>query len=431
MSETVKPIAFYLPQYHPIPENDGWWGEGFTEWTNVRASQPLFDGHRQPRVPHDDAGYYDLRDIGVQKKQAEMAKSFGIHGFCYYHYWFGGKKLLETPLQNLLRHPEVDFPFCVCWANENWTRRWDGQDNKVLIRQNHGDADDLAFITDLIPAFSDPRYIKVNGRPLLVIYRTELFPDIRKTAKIWRDAMRAAEMPDPYLVRVEGFAKSSDPKNIGFDAAIEFAPDWQNIAEYSDDFLNAASERDSESENPDTSDANMKNTPRKLDYEVTIAKMLAKRTPQYKLFRGVFPDWDNTPRRGVNGTLFANVSEEAFGYFLERQIANTIKAFSGDERLLFINAWNEWGEGCALEPDAEKAYRLLEICREKLGNAPTSGVLQRQIRALENIIRERSGDADKYEELSREMKFMKSSKFWRFREAYMRCKNKMRCLWKK
>src|SRR4030095_15796025 len=191
----MRPIAFYLPQYHPIPENDAWWGPGFTEWTNVARARPNFVGHAQHR----------------------------LHGFCHYYYWFNGRRVLERPLTQLLAHPEIDFPFCVCWANENWTRAWDGCDDDVLLAQHHTPEDDEAFLLALVPVMRDPRYIRVDGRPLLAVYRVDLFPDIRQTAERWRRIAREAGFDDLHLCAVQ-FYGITDPRPWGFDAAIEFPP---------------------------------------------------------------------------------------------------------------------------------------------------------------------------------------------------------------
>jgi lipopolysaccharide biosynthesis protein len=355
----IKAIAFYLPQYHPIPENDRWWGRGFTEWTNVKKSKPLFKGHYQPHVPSEELGYYDLTDIGVIKKQAKMAKEHGVHGFCFYHYWFAGKKLLDGPLKNLLIHTEIDLPFCVCWANENWTRQWDGADHEILISQKHGDEDDRAFINDLIPVFRDDRYIRINNKPVLLIYRTELFPDIKHSANIWRNEMRVAGIGEIYLVKVESFEANVNPKTIGFDATVEFAPDKRNLS----DLINFnKAKRYKNVDEKIISGA----SPTVYDYEAIMFRMILKEKPNYKMFRGVFPSWDNTARRKERGRIIINSSPDNFEYFLDKTVKYTCNNFSEGERLIFINAWNEWGEGCHLEPDKKYGNGFLDACKRIL-----------------------------------------------------------------
>src|SRR3546814_79059 len=221
----VRPHALYRPQYHPMPENDAWCGKCFTEWTNVRKATPKFRGHYQPHVP-GDLGYYDLRQIEVMAAQAALAKAYGVYGFCYYHYWFNGKLLLQHPLEQMLASGKPDMPFCLCWANENWSRRWDGREHDLLIGQQYSLEDDLEHIRYLIPFFRDDRYIKIDGKPVYVMYRPELHPEIEAAADRWREEVKQAGFEGLYLISVENFTKGVDPVGYRFDAAMEFAPDF-------------------------------------------------------------------------------------------------------------------------------------------------------------------------------------------------------------
>lgn len=222
ISAPVRCIAFYLPQFHPTPQNSAWWGPGFTDWVNVGKALPEFVGHCQPRIP-GELGYYDLRLEEVQRRQAELARQHGIHGFCYYYYWFNGVRLLDAPLRTMLEDAHNDFPFCLCWANENWTRRWDGLDHEVLIAQSHSPGDDIAFIAELAPYLRDRRYIRVDGRPLIAVYRPSLLPDAKATAERWRTYCRDHGIGEIFLATTQAFERTN-PAYIGFDAAIEFAP---------------------------------------------------------------------------------------------------------------------------------------------------------------------------------------------------------------
>ena len=208
-AEAVQAIAFYLPQYHPIPENDAWWGKGFTEWTNVTRARPLFPGHYQPHRPAD-LGFYDLRLPEVRKRQAELARHYGISAFCYHHYWFQGRKLLERPFQEVLASGRPDFPFCLCWANEHWSRSWDGNQGTVLVAQQHSAADDRRFIEDLLPALRDQRYFRVSGKAVLLVYQASLFPDASNTAEIWREACAHSGVGELFLVSAE-FSERRSP----------------------------------------------------------------------------------------------------------------------------------------------------------------------------------------------------------------------------
>ena len=355
----VQPWCFYLPQFHPIPENDAWWGEGFTEWDNVRAARPLYPGHAQPHEPAGAgyADYYDLRDPAVLARQAELARACGIAGFVFYHYWFSGRELLTAPLANLLADSSIELPFFLCWANESWTRRWDGLDSEVLLAQEYSAADDLLHIRRLLPVFRDPRYYKLEGRPVLMVYRSEELPDAAATAECWRREARRAGFPGLCLLRVEGFQAGIDPAEHGFDAAVEFAPDWHCLTRRV--YLGPAGEwrETPEGAHPGTV-AN-----RIFLYDEVVAAMLAKPEPGYRRYPGVFPSWDNSARRRQGGaTILHGATPDAFRRFFRAAAARTA-AFKSDERLVFINAWNEWGEGCHLEPDREHGRAFLEALR--------------------------------------------------------------------
>jgi lipopolysaccharide biosynthesis protein len=228
MINKIKPIAIYLPQFHPVVENDTWWGKGFTEWTNVTKAKPEFEEHYQPHLPAD-LGFYDLRLEEARLAQEELAKGYGIHGFCYYHYWFNGKRMLYEPLDRKLQNPKEDFPFMLCWANENWTRVWDGSESEILLKQEYSEEDDLNHINHLISIFKDDRYIKVDGKPIFIIYRLKLFPDLEKTIKIWREEVKKAGFPDLYLGFSQNYDLQFEPTTKGFDFAFEFQPNFGRL----------------------------------------------------------------------------------------------------------------------------------------------------------------------------------------------------------
>ena len=355
----VRAICFYLPQFHPVPENDEWWGRGFTEWRNVAKAKPLFPGHYQPHLPAD-LGFYDLRLPEVREAQAELAREHGIHGFCYYHYWFNGRRILERPFNEVLGSGKPDFPFCLCWANENWTRVWDGGDRNVLLEQHYSHEDDRAHIQSLIPAFKDPRYIRINGKPLFLVYRTELLPDPAATAAIWREEAAKAGLPGLYLARVENFVKDIDPAAIGFDAAIEFAPDAAKGGRLL--FRGTLASFLSKSHLlPRVFQDNQV-----YSYPATAHGMLSKAEPAYTWFRCVAPMWDNSARRRINANIFVHSTPSAYRSWLKRILARTQERYAGDEQIVFVNAWNEWAEGCHLEPDQKWGRAYLEATRRAL-----------------------------------------------------------------
>lgn len=339
----VKLVAFYLPQFHTIPENDEWWGEGFTEWTHVRRSIPRFTSHKQPRLPLG-GDFYDLREPAAMERQVRMAKDAGLRGFCFYYYWFNGKRLLEKPLDMFLGHPEWNFDFSICWANENWTRRWDGNEQDVLMGQQHSADDDIAFLDDASRYLIDERYIRVDGRPLLIIYRPSLFPDIRSTVRRWRTHFRNRYGQDLYIAMTQTFGHS-DPRLFDMDAAIEFPP--HNLA--------------------------VKDIGQYLDvagfngriFETLSLINRKPAQPPYTLYRGLMLNWDNTPRKGKNGIVYLGNTPGRFATWLDRSISATLAA-GHPEGLVFINAWNEWGEGTCLEPDNNNGYAYLNTVRRLL-----------------------------------------------------------------
>lgn len=347
----IRAIAFYLPQFHPIPENDAWWGRGFTEWTNVTRAVPQFEGHYQPHLP-GELGFYDLRLPEVQRRQMELAKNYGLYGFCYHYYWFSGKKLLDRPLTQHLADPTMEFPFCVSWANENWTRRWDGREDDVLMAQHYRDEDANDFIQDLLPVLQDPRYITIDGRPLILVYRVDMIPNVLEVVREWRQICHENQMPDPYLVAVQSF-KISDPRPYGFDAAVEFPPHQT---------LPSAPPGGVSLLNPDYQG-------QVHDYLSIIPDTI--HWPDYRLFKCVMPSWDNEARKPGKGISFVRATPAAYRTWLGKVVAAT-DAHHGkrEEKLVFINAWNEWAEGAHLEPDRRFGYAYLHATAEVLMHYP-------------------------------------------------------------
>jgi len=338
----VKTVAYYLPQFHTFPENDKWWGRGFTEWTNVTKAFPRFNGHYQPHLPID-MGFYDLTNTDVMKRQIELAKNYGIYGFCFHYYWFGGKRLLEKPLENFLSMGnDLDFPFCLCWANENWTRRWDGAEENVLLAQKHSDEDSLACITDICRFFTDDRYIKVDGKPLIIIYRADIIPNIQGMLKIWRTHCSNSGIGDIHIIGAETFGLRN-LSELGFDGGVEFPPHFGNVAQMNDrvnrlgsDYLGLVYD---------------------IEEFVDNKKYLIDRDD--KTYKGIFPSWDNTPRRGSIGNIFQS-NPDHYKKWLNGLFCDTIKRFKTGNRFIFINAWNEWGEGAHLEQDRKYGYAYLQ-----------------------------------------------------------------------
>lgn len=345
----AKAIAFYLPQFHTFDENEAWWGKGFTEWTNVTKAVPQFLGHHQPQLPAD-LGFYDLRVPEVLKRQVEMARQYGLHGFAFHYYWFAGKRLMEKPLDLYLAQDDIDFPFCLCWANENWTRRWDGHDRDVLISQVHGPENDQAFIEDLEPYLRDRRYIRIDGRPLLIVYRPSILPDPAATLRLWREHCRKVGIGELFIAMVQ--FDTEDPREHGFDAAMEFPP--HKLA------------RGFEPINASLDIINPHYQGNVVHYQCIVDSAKAWPDKGFPLIRTVFPGWDNEARRPGKGYTFAYSTPDRYREWLEFAVGYAERNPVAGERIVMVNAWNEWAEGAKLEPDRRFGHAFLQVTRDTL-----------------------------------------------------------------
>jgi lipopolysaccharide biosynthesis protein len=367
----MKIISFYLPQFHPIPENDSWWGKGFTEWTNVARGKPLFPGHYQPHIPAD-LGFYDLRMDETRIAQAELASRHGVSGFCYYHYWFNGKLLLERPFNEVLQSGRPDFPFSLCWANENWTRTWEGTEREILMEQRYENYDPVGHMEWLEKAFANNRYILINGKPLFLVYRPDDIPKIREIIKIWRKFISEKGYPGIYICSVKNFKTTlSDAESIalGFDAIVDFQPNprdfpvlkWWNFARYilprifNQIILNLKAENI----------LRLRPVVFVYDYELLALNVMRKPKSKQKSFPCVVPGWDNTARKKVGATVIQNSDAGVYKKWLGNALERVLD-YPKEEQIVFVNAWNEWAEGCHLEPDLKNGKKFLEATRTAL-----------------------------------------------------------------
>jgi len=356
--DEVKILSYYLPQFHPIPENDAWHGEGFTEWTKVRGATPLFRGHYQQHIPHSDIGYYLLDSPDVLRTQAEMMKKAGVYGQVFYHYWFDGRLILEQPAKMLLDAPDIEMPFCFCWANENWTRRWDGNESEVLLAQRYSDSDARAFINYLIPFFRDTRYIRVEDRPVLFVYRPSSIPDIEGYLKIWKEECISHGIAAPYVVAVLTRG-ATNPADFGMDAGVErVLHDW--TAGGAPEIKGSVSPF-----GPINGSI--------LSYE-DVARFYSAQTgsKDFTYFRSIIPMWDNTARYGSEAYVVHGSTPDVFQDWLEKLVRYTKDTLPVDRRFLLINAWNEWAEGAHLEPDSRYGYSYLNSVGRALSKIPYS-----------------------------------------------------------
>ncbi len=361
----VRLVAFYLPQYHPIPENDAAWGKGFTEWANVTRAKPLFEGHQQPQLP-TETGFYDLRLPEVMEQQAALAREHGIHAFCYYYYWFDGRRLLEKPLEAMFASGRPDMPFCLCWANESWTRRWDGAEQDIIVRQTYSPDSFERLVLDLLPYLNDPRYLRVDGRPLIVIYRLEQIADPRQAVA---DMRRAAARHGLELCVAAcltfGYAT---PHLDDVDFAIEFPPLTLPPKDVTDQVRWTVPFRG-----------------RAYDYDALVTRYLCEPERPFPVIRTAMVNWDNTARRGLDAHLQVNANPKLFETWLSALVARTRRVDPPGRRLVFINAWNEWAEGNHLEPDQWNGRQWLRACARAVGT-PDQGIdLDWALRRAEEI----------------------------------------------
>jgi hypothetical protein len=354
MHDTARLLAFYLPQFHTIPENNEWWGQGFTEWTNTARAKPLYRGHYQPHVPAD-LGFYDLRVPETRQQQADLARDYGIEAFCYYHYWFAGRRILERPFQEVLASGKPDFPFCLCWANESWTGIWHGAPRRILIEQTYPGPDDhRAHFETLLPAFADARHVRVDGKPLFLIYKPEKLPDARQTMALWQDMAVKAGLPGLFMVGTTAIA-GWNPLEHGFDARVDLplvtARSWVSrrrpIA-----WLRQRYEEH-------------RGLPTIHSYEKAIVERLAIPATDFDSYPCLVHAWDNTPRSGKNGVVMEGSTPALFRTLLTRAVEAS-RPKPPDRRLVFLKSWNEWAEGNHLEPDQKLGRAYLEAIREAL-----------------------------------------------------------------
>ncbi|MHB2166869.1 glycoside hydrolase family 99-like domain-containing protein [Alsobacter sp. R-9] len=331
----AKVLCYYLTQFHAFPENDRWWGTGFTEWTNIARGVPRFKNHYQPRVPRD-LGFYNLMNLDVMRRQVEMAQSAGVHGFVFYYYSFNGHRLMEKPLEQFLGARDIDMPFCLMWANENWTRRWDGEESEVLIAQNYDPEDDAALVADFARHFADPRYIRVGDRPLLMVYRPGIIPDSKETLARWRTLFRDNHGEDPILVMAQTF-NQKDPTEFGLDGAIEFPPHkvTAEIRQVNDQIQLM----------DDTFGGQV------FSYDDVVRHSLEEPNPPYPLIKTVVPSWDNDARRQGTGLVVHGSTPAKYERWLSALVERAQRERFFGESFVCVNAWNEWCEGAYLEPD--------------------------------------------------------------------------------
>ncbi|MGQ7395319.1 glycosyltransferase WbsX family protein [Streptococcus suis] len=374
----MRPIAFYLPQFHAIPENDEWWGEGFTEWTNMKAATPLFDGHLQPRIPLD-YNYYNLLDEKTMEWQVELAKKYGLYGFCFYHYWFNGHMLLEKPMEMMLNNPNINFPYMICWANEPWTNAWKADGNeKTLIAQHYGrEKEWKQHFEYLLQFFKDKNYIVENNKPMLLIYRPEIIECLNEMLDYWNElAIEEGFSGIDFAYQQVSYYLLDNKDESRFKYRVEYQPGYarydvqkqsaglsQYLLPIKTKIRNIVYRFDKKAK----TNLSSKLTRQKLsfeDYDELCQSIINRKADDEKSVAGMFVDWDNTPRRGDRGRVCLGSTPEKFQHYMTEQIKNVNENYQND--MLFIFAWNEWAEGGYLEPDERNKYGYLEALKAAL-----------------------------------------------------------------
>ena len=344
----IRLIAFYLPQFHPFKENNEWWGEGFTEWTNVSKAKPQFLGHYQPHLP-GELGFYDLRIPNILKQQIELAQKYGVEGFCFHHYWFSGRRLMELPIDIILADKNLKIPFCLSWANGSFTRCWTGAPDDLLVEQKYSPEDDIAFFDSLVPAFRDERYICIGKKPILVVYNAYKLPEANNTIKRWRNRAKEFGFEGIYIIAAESESVGFDFSKFDFDAVTEFPP-HSGLVKNMNKEINII--------NPDYQG-------QVFDYDA-LAEVYENKIGTGRVnFKAVTPSWDNEARRPGRGISFVGSTPERYQKWLSRAFISTFRN-EKDERIIFVNAWNEWAEGAHLEPCRNYGYAYLEKTAETM-----------------------------------------------------------------
>lgn len=371
---TTEPIArilaLYLPQFHPIPENDEWWGAGFTEWTNVAKAKPLFRGHRQPQLPAD-LGFYDLRVPETRELQAELARQAGVESFCYWHYWFGhGRRIIERPFEEVLASGKPNFPFCLAWANQSWTGIWHGNPGRTLMKQEYpGKADEEAHFRWALRAFEDARYSRVDGKPIFVIFAPHDLPSTESFIGHWRELAEKAGLPGLYFVAISnsyapGIDRYRDPILDPFDAVTPLVPQ---------EYLETVGRANRVKLGGRLRERNFGRfnrllpeswkRPLRIDFADVVDHALEDMPPGERYLPSVLPNWDNTPRSGTRGVVCEGATPELFKQYLEKAVER-VRDHAPQKRIVFLKAWNEWAEGNYVEPDARYGSAYLDAIRD-------------------------------------------------------------------